>query len=85
MSTHEVDNYVYILLIPNCKPIPLELNAEGGWSLTYKFSGQSTEVSLLFVSTLNGQDAKGISIRGFNNAVDRKPMTFGVLAKWAVV
>ncbi len=84
MSNHDVDTSVYILLLPNRKPIRLEPNAEGGWSLTYKILDQLTEVSLLFVSTVDGQDAKGIGMRGFNNAVDRKPMTFGGLVKWRV-
>ncbi|KAF9450442.1 hypothetical protein P691DRAFT_648569, partial [Macrolepiota fuliginosa MF-IS2] len=83
LSNRDADNYVYILHFPDRQPVPLEPNAEGGWSLTYRIVGQ-TEVSLLFVSTVDGQDARGIGIRGFTNALNRKPMTFGGLVKWAV-
>jgi transglutaminase-like putative cysteine protease len=83
MTNHDADNYVYVLIIPGSKPLPLEPTAEGGWSSTYQIMN-TTEVSLMFISTVNGQDAKGIGIRGFRNALDRKAMSFGGLAKWTV-
>lgn len=84
MTNDESENYVHVLLIPGRKPMPLQPNAEGGWSLTYRVVGE-TELSLMFIATVDGQDAKGIGIRGFNNALDRKSMSFGGLAKWTVV
>jgi hypothetical protein len=84
MTNHDAENYVHVLLIPGQKPLPLQPNAEGGWSLTYRVADQ-TEVSLMYIATVEGQDAKGIGIRGFNNALDRKAMSFGGLAKWTIV
>lgn len=83
MSNRDADNYVYILHLPDGEPIPLEQNAEGGWSLTHRVSSQ-TEVSLMFVATVDGRDAKGVGIPGFNSALGRKPVSFGGLAKWTV-
>lgn len=84
MSNHDADNYVYILAASGREPIPLEPNAEGGWSLSHRIYDQS-EVSLMFVATVDGQNAKGIGIRGFKHALGRKPMTFGGLARWTVI
>jgi len=84
MTNSEGDNYIYVLLVPGHKPIPLHPNAEGGWSLTYSVMND-IELSLMFIATIDGRDAKGIGLRGFENALDRKAMSFGGLAKWTVV
>jgi len=84
MTISEGDNYIYVLLVPGHKPIPLHPNAEGGWSLTYLVMNE-TELSLMFITTIDGRNAKGVGLRGFENALDRKAMSFGGLAKWTVV
>ena len=84
MTNSESENYIYVLLVPGHKPIPLHPNAEGGWSLTYLVMGK-TELSLMFIATIDGRDAKGVGLRGFENALDRKAMSFGGLAKWTAV
>lgn len=84
MSNHDSDNYVYVLIAPGIRePVPLEPNAEGGWSLVHRIYDDN-EVSLMFVSTIDGQDAKGVGVRGFKAAVGRKAMSFGGLARWKV-
>lgn len=84
MSNHDGDNYIYVLFAPGFQePIPLEQNVEGGWSLVHRIYNEN-EVSLMFVSTIDGRDAKGVGMRGFKAAVGRKAMTFGGLARWKV-
>ncbi|KAJ3567170.1 hypothetical protein NP233_g6535 [Leucocoprinus birnbaumii] len=84
MTNDERENYVYALLVPGEKPILLQPNIEGGWGLTHRVTG-GTELSLVFISTVGGEDAKGIGIRGYTNALNRKAMSFGGLAKWTIV
>jgi hypothetical protein len=84
MSNHESDNYVHVLIAPGYRePVPLEQSVEGGWSLVHRTYDEN-EVSLMFVATIDGQDAKGVGIRGFKAAVGRKAMSFGGLARWKV-
>ncbi|KAG6811529.1 hypothetical protein H0H92_006962 [Tricholoma furcatifolium] len=84
MSTAESDNFVYILSIGN-EQIPLELNNGGGWSADAYIPRGIGEASLMYVSTVNGQDAKGIGIKALKNALGRTAMSFGGLAKWTIV
>jgi len=63
----------------------LELNAEGGWSVDVYIPRDVNEVSLYYVTTVNGKDAKGISMRALRGALGHTAMSFGGLAKWAVV
>ncbi|KAG6820741.1 hypothetical protein H0H93_012387 [Arthromyces matolae] len=82
MSTNEVDNYVYMISIGN-ERVPLQVNAEGGWSADVYIPKGHQEVTLLYLSELNGKDAQGISLSAYRNA--RAAMLFGGLAKWTVV
>ncbi|KAG6869123.1 hypothetical protein C0993_001688 [Termitomyces sp. T159_Od127] len=84
MSTSELDNYVYMLSVGN-ERVPLEVNAEGGWGADVYIPRGSGEVSLFYVITVNGQDAKGMGVSSFRKALGRSAMTFGGLAKWDVI
>ncbi|KAG5342685.1 hypothetical protein C0989_010653 [Termitomyces sp. Mn162] len=84
MSTNELDNYVYMISVGNDQ-VPLEVVAEGGWGADVYIPRGSGEVSLFYVTTVNGQDAKGIGVRKLRSALGRTAMSFGGLAKWTVV
>ncbi|KAF8070480.1 hypothetical protein FPV67DRAFT_1022355 [Lyophyllum atratum] len=84
MSTAETDNFVYMISIGD-ERVPLELNAEGGWSANVYVPRGADEVSLYYVTTISGQDAKGIGMRALKDALGRKAMTFGGLARWTVI
>ncbi|KAF5385830.1 hypothetical protein D9615_002240 [Tricholomella constricta] len=84
MSTAEADNFIYMISIGNDR-VPLELNGRGGWSADVYVPRGAGEVSLYYVSTISGQDAKGIGMRALKNALGRKAMTFGGLARWTVI
>lgn len=81
MSTAEADNYVFLINTGLGEPsVPLT-NSQGGWSVTLNIP-RSTEVTLLSVTVISNQDAKGLGVFGYQNSVGRKGMSFGVLAKW---
>ncbi|KAG6911136.1 hypothetical protein DXG01_003876 [Tephrocybe rancida] len=84
MSTADSDNFVYMVSVGN-ERVPLEVNPEGGWGADVFIPHGSGEVSLFYVTTVNGQDAKGIGMRTLKNALGRSAMSFGGLAKWTVV
>lgn len=84
MSTVEADNFVYMVSFGK-ERVPLALNAEGGWSADVYIPRGAGEVSLYYVTTVNGIDAKGIGLQALKNALGRKAMTFGGLARWTVV
>ncbi|EDR11482.1 uncharacterized protein LACBIDRAFT_313701 [Laccaria bicolor S238N-H82] len=80
MSTAEADNYVFLLNTGSGASVPLT-NTQGGWSVTLNIP-PSTEVTLLSVTVISDQDAKGLGVFGYQNSVGRKGMSFGVLARW---
>lgn len=84
MSTAESDNLIYLISLAGDTRIPMELNAEGGWSAN-AYVPKGGEVSLYSVTTVEGRDAKGIGMQAFKKALGRKAMTFGGLARWTVV
>jgi transglutaminase/protease-like cytokinesis protein 3 len=84
MSTAESDNFVYIISLADGTRIPMDLNAEGGWSANI-YIPKGGEVSLYSVTTIDGRDAKGIGMQAFKKALGRKAMTFGGLARWTIV
>jgi hypothetical protein len=84
MSTAESDNFVYIISLADGTRIPMDLNAEGGWSANI-YIPKGGEVSLYSVTTIDGRDAKGTSMQTFKKALGRKAMTFGGLARWTIV
>ncbi|RDB24935.1 40S ribosomal protein S23 [Hypsizygus marmoreus] len=84
MSTAESDNFVFMISFGN-ERVPLGLNAEGGWSADVSIPRGVGDVSLYYVTTVGGQDAHGISLQTLKNALGRKAMTFGGLARWTVV
>ncbi|TFK44732.1 hypothetical protein BDQ12DRAFT_641641 [Crucibulum laeve] len=81
MSTADEDNFVYFVMMENSRT-PLYLNNEGGWSADV-FIPAGAEVALYFVTTVNGQDAKGLGAHGFNAVNGRSAMQFGGLLKWS--
>lgn len=85
MSTAEVDNFVYIVSLADNTRVPLELNAEGGWSAEVYIPRGSGDVSLYSVTTVDGRDAMGLGSQAFKRALGRKGMSFGGLARWTVV
>lgn len=82
MSTAEKDNHVYFLHHDNTQ-IPLHPNAEGGWSVTIPVV--KGDVKLCFLQTLNGCDAKGISVRQFTSSIGRSAMSWQGLVAWSVI
>ena len=82
MSTAEKDNHVYFLHHDNTQ-IPLQPNAEGGWSVTIPVI--KGDVKLCFLQTLNGCDAKGISIRQFTSSIGRSAMSWQGLVAWSAM
>ncbi|KAJ8076483.1 hypothetical protein AAF712_000158 [Marasmius tenuissimus] len=85
MSTADADNYVFFLNTPGDTRTPLRSNTEGGWSATvYIPPGAGGEVSIFYVKEVNGQDAKGLGVQGFNASMGRTAMAFGGLCRWTV-
>ncbi|GLB37450.1 putative transglutaminase-like superfamily protein [Lyophyllum shimeji] len=84
MSTAEANNFVYMISIGS-ERVPLELDAEGGWSANIYIPSGATEASLYYVKTVGGEDAQGIGLWALKDALGRKAMTFGGLACWTVV
>ena len=82
MSTAEKDNHVFFLHHDNSQ-IPLQLNAEGGWSVTIPVI--KGDVKLCFLQTLNGRDAKGITIRQFTSSIGRSAMSWQGLVAWSAI
>lgn len=85
MSTAEANNFVYFISLADNTRVPLERNAEGGWSAEVYIPRGSGEVSLYSVTTVDGRDAMGLGIQTFKQALGRKRMSFGGLARWTVV
>lgn len=84
MSTAEADNFVYMISFAD-ERVPLELNTSGGWSADVYIPRGAGDVSLYYVTTVSGKDAKGIGMKALKSALGRKAMTFGGLAKWTVI
>jgi Transglutaminase-like superfamily len=84
MSTAESDNFIYLISLADNTRVPMELNAEGGWSANV-YIPKGGEVLLYSVTTIDGRDAKGIGMQAFKKALGRKAMAFGGLARWTVV
>ncbi|KAG6857682.1 hypothetical protein H0H87_004098 [Tephrocybe sp. NHM501043] len=84
MSTADSENFVYMVSVGNVR-VPLEVNPEGGWSADVYIPKEANEVSLIYVTTVNGQDAKGIGATAVTNPLGRLSMSFGGLAKWTVI
>ncbi|KAJ7218029.1 hypothetical protein GGX14DRAFT_517440 [Mycena pura] len=86
MSRDDADNYVYFISAPDDTKTPLLVNAEGGWSASiYMPRGITGDVSLNFLSKLDGRDAKGLSAQKFKNSIGRKAMAWQGLCKWRLV
>ncbi|KIL66229.1 hypothetical protein M378DRAFT_161094 [Amanita muscaria Koide BX008] len=81
MSTEEADNYPYFLLHGDAQ-IPLQRNAEGGWSAS--IPSVRAEVSLMRLQTYNGQDAKGVTVRQFLSARGGRSWSWSGLAVWTL-
>ncbi|PFH51510.1 hypothetical protein AMATHDRAFT_74865 [Amanita thiersii Skay4041] len=83
VSTADQDNYVYFLHLDNRDFIPLQLNAQGGWSTTIP-SVKGNDVKLCVLKTLNNADAKGVGAARFTSSIGRVTMSWGGLATWSV-
>jgi len=84
MPTAESENFIYLISLADNTRVPMELNTEGGWSADV-YVPKGGEVSLYSVTTVDGRDAKGIGMQGFKQALGRKAMSFGGLARWTVL
>lgn len=82
MSTAEKDNYVYFLHHENSQ-IPLQRNAEGGWSVTIPYV--MGDIKLCYLRTLDNRDAKGVTVQKFVSSIGRNAMSWAGLAAWTVV
>ena len=82
MSTAQEDNYAYFLDHGNDQ-IPLQLNAEGGWSAN--ISSVRGEVKLLSLETFNGNNAKGMSAERFLSFTGARSWSWSGLAVWSVI
>ncbi|KAJ7647295.1 kyphoscoliosis peptidase [Roridomyces roridus] len=86
MSRAQEDNYVYFINAPDDTKTPLEVNSEGGWSASIYFPrGMRGDVSLNRVTLVNGEDAKGMSTQAWKNAIGRKSMSWGGMARWTMI
>ncbi|KAJ7770205.1 hypothetical protein DFH07DRAFT_806073 [Mycena maculata] len=86
MSRAPADNYVFFVNAPDDTKTPLEVNPEGGWGANIYFPrGARGEVSLNYVTQVGGRDAKGLTTHEFKNAIGRKSMAWGGMAKWRIV
>ncbi|KAK7472810.1 hypothetical protein VKT23_000917 [Stygiomarasmius scandens] len=85
MSTDEAENYVHFLVTPDDKRIPMTVNSEGGWSAQVYIPRGSGEVSLCYLTVLDGRDAKGFSIQTFGNSIGRKSMAWAGMCRWTVI
>lgn len=85
MSRDEADNYAYFINTQDDTKTPMELNAEGGWSANIYIPRGQGDISLYYVTQVNGQDAKGLGAQGFKNATGRKAMAFGGMARWTAI
>ncbi len=63
----------------------MTVNAEGGWSANVYVPTGGGDVSLFYVTTVSGSAAKGLGVRGFNEANGRKAMAFSGIWRWTVV
>ncbi|KAJ7084424.1 hypothetical protein B0H15DRAFT_940036 [Mycena belliarum] len=86
ISRAEADNYVYFINTPDDTKTPLEVNEQGGWSADiYMPRGTSGDVSLNYVTKIDGRDAKGLSAQAFKNSIGRKSMAWGGMCKWTLI
>jgi hypothetical protein len=85
MSTAEEDNYVAFVDLGDGQRVPLELKAEGGWSAEVVVPKRGGELSLYFVSQVDGREAFGLGVQAFKAANGRKAMAFGGLCRWTIV
>jgi transglutaminase-like putative cysteine protease len=83
MPAAEHNTYVVFLDVGG-EMIPLALDGEGGWSTQVDLPSGMGEISLFFVSQVNGADALGLGVRGFQQSLGRKAMAFGGLCQWTV-
>lgn len=84
MSTAEANNFTFMIYFGDVK-VFLELNNEGGWSGDIFIPQKTGEVTLGYVTTVGGRDAKGIGLKTVKNAVGRQSMAFGGLARWSII
>ncbi|KDR75865.1 hypothetical protein GALMADRAFT_248595 [Galerina marginata CBS 339.88] len=85
MSTAEVDNYVLVISTRDNDFTAMAFDDnEKAWVADI-FTPRDGMVTIYAVHTVADQDAKGLSVAGFNKTKGRKPMTFKGLAMWTVV
>ncbi|KAF8910332.1 hypothetical protein CPB85DRAFT_1305497 [Mucidula mucida] len=85
MSREEQDNYVYFINLPDGTRTPLRVGEEGAWGASIYIPSGGGELSLYYVTSCGGQDAKGLGVAGFERANGRKAMSFGGMLRWTVV
>ncbi|KAJ7096280.1 hypothetical protein C8R44DRAFT_812612 [Mycena epipterygia] len=85
MSREEADNYVLIVNMPDKTSTTMAVNEEGGWSANIYIPRGTGDVSLNYVTKIDGKDAKGVSVQTYKNAVGRKSMAWGGLCKWTLI
>ncbi|KAJ6625606.1 hypothetical protein B0H10DRAFT_1782610, partial [Mycena sp. CBHHK59/15] len=85
MSKDDADNYVYFINAPDNTKTPLVVNAEGGWSANIYLPRGAGDVSLNYVTKVDGKDGKGLTVQGFNSSIGRKSMAWGGMCKWSLI
>jgi hypothetical protein len=83
MPAAEHNTYVVFLDVGG-ELIPLTLDGEGGWSTQVDLPSGIGEISLFVVSQVNGADALGLGVRGFQQSLGRKTLAFTGLCQWTV-
>ncbi|KAF9012359.1 hypothetical protein BDQ17DRAFT_1387103 [Cyathus striatus] len=82
-STAECHNYLYVLIVGDVQ-VPLIVH-NGTWHARVLVPPEG-QISLAWVRTVNGQDAKGLSATDFQTKVrGRMGLSFGFLVQWTVI
>lgn len=82
MSTDAEDNYVLVLTTSDNTRTPMVLDSRGGWSASI-YVPHGSDVTLYYVSKVDDQDAKGLTVEKYEWFCGRKGMMKQGLAKWA--
>lgn len=81
MSMDAEDNYVLVLTTSDNTRTPMVPDGRGGWSATI-YVPHGSDVTLYYVSMVDDQDAKGLTVEEYQWFCGRKGMMTQGLAKW---
>ncbi|KIJ25593.1 hypothetical protein M422DRAFT_273457 [Sphaerobolus stellatus SS14] len=84
MSIADSDNYCLLMYFGDTRE-PLYPSTEGAWTANVYVPPDVGTVTLCIVSTLDGEDAKGLSPHQWDSVNGRRTISFSFLARWNVV